>query len=85
MAWLAAIALGIAGLALLAVVAEWAAIGTLAVVSVGRHLARGRRDPASPRNLERSLRPDDIAELEDRFSDLLAEAPTETVLPWPPA
>jgi hypothetical protein len=75
----------IAGLALLAVAAEWAAIGTLAVVSVGRHLARGRRDPASPRNLVRSLRPDGIAELEDRFSDLLAEAPTETVLPWPPA
>lgn len=85
MAWLVGVALGVAALALVAVAAEWAAVGTLAVVAVARHLVRSRRDPASPRNLERSLPPDDVAELRGRFADLLAEPPSETVPPWPPA
>ncbi|MGC8462120.1 MAG: hypothetical protein ACP5P9_00410 [Acidimicrobiales bacterium] len=87
MAWLAAIALGIAALALVAVAAEWAVVGTVAVASVAHRLVRSRRDPASPRNLARSLRPDDIAELRDRFSDLLAEPPShaEPAPPWPAA
>ncbi len=85
MAWLTGVALGIAALALVAVVAEWAAVGTLAVVAVTRRLVHGLTDPANPRNLERSLQPGDVAELRGRFADLLAEAPTETVPPWPPA
>ena len=55
------------------------------MVAVTRRLVHGLTDPANPRNLERSLQPGDVAELRGRFADLIAEAPTETVPPWPPA
>ncbi len=84
MAWLAGTALGIAALALVAVAAEWAVVGTMTVLSVARHMVLERTDPSSPRNLERSLQPDDVADLRARFADQFAEVLPEAGTPSSP-
>ena len=75
MAWLTGFVLGVVGLAVVAVVAEWLIVGVGAVVVATRKSAWGRTDPTSPRNLERSFAPDDVSDLRTRFADLLAAPP----------
>ena len=75
MGWLTGFVLGVVGLAMVAVVAEWLVVGVGAVVVATRKSACGRTDPASPRNLERSFAPDDVSELRTRFAVLLAVPP----------
>ncbi len=84
MAWLTGFLLALVAIALVAVVAEWVTLAVSAVVLATRRGARGHADPATPRNLERSLAPGDLQELRDRFAELLAGEPAPSVPPHPP-
>ena len=83
MVWLIGFVLGIVGLAMVAVVAEWLIVGVGAVVVATRKSACGRTDPTNPRNLERSFAPDDVSDLRARFAVLLGPPPPATP-PRPP-
>ena len=84
MGWLTGFVLGIVGLAVVAVVAEWLVVGVGAVVVATRRSACDRTDPTSPRNLERSFASDDVSELRTRFAVLLATPPPTAPPTAPP-
>ncbi len=72
MLWVSLVLMGIAALALGAVVVEWLIVGTSTVLFPAYEALRDRLDPASPANLERSLTREDARELKDQMAALYA-------------